>query len=86
VLHTFREVQRRDPPPAFVLGIQGRSFELGEDLSPEARQNLEAAWGLLERLLEDPSAEAWMNLCTQPGNAFSPPSHQGAKAARLLSR
>jgi hydrogenase maturation protease len=65
VLHAFREVQRRDPPPSFVLGVRGRSFELGEDLSPEARQNLESAWGLLERLLEEPTAAAWTALCTK---------------------
>jgi len=64
VLHAFREVQRRNPPPAFVLGVQGRSFELGEDLSPEARQNLETAWGLLEQLLDNPSHGAWEALCT----------------------
>ncbi len=79
VLHAFREVQRSEPPQAFVLAVRGRSFELGEDLSPEARQNLDVAWGLLEKLLENPTAPAWKALCTQAGTAFSPPSHQGTK-------
>lgn len=67
VLQAFRQVQRREPPPAFVLAVRGRAFDLGEDLSPEARQNLEAAWGLLERLLERPSPAEWTALC--PGGA-----------------
>lgn len=32
-----------EPPPAWVLAIRGSSFELGEDLSPAASANLDAA-------------------------------------------
>ena len=64
VLHAFRALGNREPPPSFVLGVRGHSFELGDDLSPEARNNLEAAWGLLEQLLETPSLGLWEGLCT----------------------
>jgi hydrogenase maturation protease len=49
VLHCYREIHRAEPPPSFLLGIRGESFELGEDLSPAARNNLDAA---LERVLD----------------------------------
>lgn len=59
VLHAFRTVRGTAPPPAFVLAVRGRSFLLGEDLSGEAHQHLEAAAGFLQRLLEVPSADRW---------------------------
>jgi hydrogenase maturation protease len=50
VLHAYQKLYG-EPPPAFVLGIRGYGFELGEGLSPEAATNLEAAVGFLaERL------------------------------------
>jgi hydrogenase maturation protease len=59
VLRAFVEVHHREPPPAFVLGVRGTAFELGAGLSREAEANLEQAWGFLEQLLADPTAEAW---------------------------
>lgn len=38
-------------PRAYILGIRGHDWEVGEGLSPEARQDLEAAVGFLERFL-----------------------------------
>ena len=64
VLQAYRQVRGQEAPPSFVLAVRGQSFELGEDLSPEARQNLEQAWGRMERLLDAPSLEAWGALCT----------------------
>lgn len=42
VLDTHRRVVG-EPPPAWVLAIRGSRFELGEDLTPAAAANLEAA-------------------------------------------
>ena len=42
VLDTHRTVVG-DPPPAWTLAIRGDRFELGEDLTPAAAANLEAA-------------------------------------------
>jgi len=51
-----------EPPPAFLLGIAGLSFELGEALSPGAAQNLalvvEFACRLLSGSAEDILAAA----------------------------
>jgi len=42
VLDTYREIVG-PPPDSWLLAIRGERFELGEELSPAARANLEAA-------------------------------------------
>ena len=59
LLYATRVVTGREPPPAWVLGVRGEQFELGDALSDAASAHLEAAWEELEALLDDPSAEAW---------------------------
>lgn len=59
VLQAYRDVHRKEPPPSFVLGIRGESFELGAGLSPAAESSLESAWIFLKTLLETPSPDAW---------------------------
>ncbi len=46
VLHAYRKLFGT-PPEAYVLAVRGESFELGEELSPAARTNLEAAYSFL---------------------------------------
>jgi hydrogenase maturation protease len=43
LLTVYERIERALPPPAWVLGIRGYAFELGEPLSARARGNLEAA-------------------------------------------
>ncbi|GAB4090119.1 hydrogenase maturation protease [Hydrogenophaga soli] len=50
LLHVMHTVHGPDAvPPVWVLGIAGQSFELGDNLSPQAQLNLDAAvewaWG-----------------------------------------
>lgn len=47
------------PPPAFLLAIRGERFELGEPIGARARENLQRALVFYERLVADPTAEAW---------------------------
>lgn len=47
LLHVFRQIAGREPPPAYLLTVRGSSFELGEPLSAAAAGNLEAALGLV---------------------------------------
>ena len=47
------------PPPSFMLAVRGESFELGEPLSAEAAERLEAAWAFIEALMRDPTPEGW---------------------------
>ncbi len=43
VLQIYTDIWQQAAPPAFVLGIRGYAFALGTALSPQARQNLQAA-------------------------------------------
>ena len=64
VLKAFLTLACGPLPPTFSLEVRGHAFDLGEELSPQARLNLEAAWALIEELLEAPSADGWMDRCT----------------------
>jgi hydrogenase maturation protease len=58
VLDTHRSVVG-EPPPAWVLAIRGTSFELGDELSPAAAANLDAALRFfVERARSDLRARA----------------------------
>lgn len=48
VLHVYRTILHRAPPPAFLLCVRGESFELGAPLSATARRHLDAAWDHLQ--------------------------------------
>jgi hydrogenase maturation protease len=59
VLHVYRAVTGREPPPSYLLAIRGSRFELGEELSPPAREHLEAALEFAGRLLRERTPRAW---------------------------
>jgi hydrogenase maturation protease len=46
-------------PPAFTLCVRGERFELGQGLSPEASDRLEAAWSFVKELMRERSLAAW---------------------------
>lgn len=50
-------------PDAFVLCIQGESFELGDAPTAEALENLSAALGLVKKLLVKADAAHWDRQC-----------------------
>ena len=79
VLHGFAKSSGASLPRPSCSRSGAEASNWARISSPEARQNLDVAWGLLEKLLENPTAPAWKALCTQAGTAFSPPSHQGTK-------
>ncbi|MFO1418226.1 MAG: hydrogenase maturation protease [Methylotetracoccus sp.] len=64
VLSVFRQCFRSEPPEAFLLRVRGERFELGEDLSPAARSNLDAAIALATNLLRKPYPEHWLRICS----------------------
>ena len=61
LLAAYRGAFAHAPPPAFLLGIRGERFELGEPMGADARENLRQALAFYERLLADPTAAAWSN-------------------------
>lgn len=68
-----------EPPPAYLLSIGGRSFELGEALSPAAQANLAQATCFALQLLQvSPAemasfAEAAARVPDQPGDVVAKP-------------
>lgn len=63
VLHVARLVTQRAVPAAWLLGVHGVQFALGDTLSAAAAGHLEAAWAELRRLLLDPRPDAWDARC-----------------------
>mgnify|MGYP000058227663 CR=1 FL=1 len=59
VLQVFRDTENTDPPPAFTLCVSGQSFELGEPLTAEARENEQQAFDFVCELLANPDAAYW---------------------------
>jgi hydrogenase maturation protease len=59
VLQVYTELHDEPPPPAWLLGIRGVRFELGEDLSDDARAHLDAALTWTTEWLSDNSAERY---------------------------
>lgn len=53
LLHTYRQVYRVDAPDSFLLRIRGYGFELGDDLSKEAKENLAQALAKVREWVTD---------------------------------
>ena len=62
VLQVYLDINRRPPPPTFLLSIRGEHFELGEGLSPAAQANLEAALAFAKALCAKPELAYWRSL------------------------
>ena len=73
VLDVYERALGKAAPPAFTLCVRGERFELGQGLSPEASDRLEAAWSFVEELMRERTLAAWR----RAANA----SNRGATAA-----
>jgi len=62
VMSVYEEITKQPPPPCFLLGIKGESFELGEGLSASASANLLLACRFVEQLLGKPQITHWQAL------------------------
>ena len=62
VLHVYRQIHSKPPPPGYLLAVRGEFFDLGEPLSESAEANAEAAFTLLQKLCADPRKSAWDRL------------------------
>lgn len=62
LLAVYQRIEPAPPPPAFVLCVRGERFELGEDLTPAARGNLERSLEFARDLLRDARPERWDGL------------------------
>jgi hydrogenase maturation protease len=62
VLHVYRVLYQETPPPSFLLTIRGERFELGDDLTPAAKEGLTAAVEFAEVLVARPDPAFWLGL------------------------
>ncbi len=62
VLQVYQTIKKEIPPPCFLLSIKAQQFELGEDLSIGAKQNLLLASDFTVQLLSNPSLNRWLEL------------------------
>lgn len=62
VLQVYRRMEGKEPPPAFVLGVRGEKFDLGEPLTAAAGSHAAAAFELLTVLCRRPSLSEWAGL------------------------
>lgn len=62
LLHGYEKLHQKQPPAAFLLGIRGSRFGLGETLSSLAHQHLQIAAEFTDGLLQTPSLAAWRQL------------------------
>lgn len=60
VLSVYQDVVHKDPPPCFLLSIQGVSFELGSGLSEQAQHNLDLATDFTIELLNNYELSYWL--------------------------
>lgn len=67
LLHAYRQVYRKDAPPAFLLRIRGYGFELGDPLSDKATANLEAATKLVVEFCSAASPSFWRREISKAG-------------------
>lgn len=59
ILDTYQTIKKQTPPPCFLLAIGAASFELGEDLGNQARQNLKKACDFMDSLLKNQTLDFW---------------------------
>lgn len=60
LLSVYTQVNRKAPPPAFMLSVRGYEFELGTAITEHASDNVAAAIDFIEDLLADNDMEEWL--------------------------
>lgn len=64
VLAVFQSIKKQMPPPCFLISIKGEQFELGEDLSANAKDNLKQASQFALQLMQQLEVNRWRALIT----------------------
>ena len=66
LLGVYAKVHGQAPPPAFVLCIAGKTFELGAAPTARAMQNMQQAFELACKLLRQTDLAAWQAMTDTP--------------------
>ncbi len=61
VLAVYRQINRQQPPPSYMLTIRGYEFGLGQGLTEQARWNLQQGFDFVKKLLST-NVESWPKL------------------------
>jgi hydrogenase maturation protease len=64
VLSVYQNIKKQEPPPCFLLSIAGTQFELGDDISSNAKANLELANRFVDQLMRQLDVNRWRALIT----------------------
>ena len=65
VLGVYEQTEGLAPPPAFLIGVRGECFGLGEPLSPAASRHMAAAQVFIDRLLDRRQPADWASLLAE---------------------
>jgi len=63
LLKVYSQFYKETPPDVFILCIGGERFELGEGLSSQAEDHLQASLEFSKQLLKQPQKQTWENYC-----------------------
>lgn len=66
ILDVYRQVNQHSPPPAYMLTIRGYEFALGQDMTEQAKSNLQHAFDFIKKLLST-DYDQWPQLKTVAG-------------------
>ena len=69
LLDLYEQTLGKSPPPAWMLHVCGRRFELGEQISDAASDAVEQAWGFLDETFRQP-VDQWL-ACLAAGSSAS---------------
>lgn len=72
LLSIYVTVHGEEPPPTFILCVEGTTFELGEPLSPQASKNLEESFNFALGLLKHPEKNSWRDHAHSLAETTSP--------------
>lgn len=62
LLSVYEQINNQGTPAAYMLSIRGYTFDLGLDLSTQARVNLQQGYRLVRQLLENNNVENWAKM------------------------
>lgn len=59
VLAVYQQIHQQPPPPAYLLTIPGYEFGLGQEMTPQAKLNMQQAYNFVKKLLVTDSRQ-WL--------------------------
>ena len=63
VLAVYQQINQHQPPPSYILSIRGYKFTLGQEMTRQAKTNLQQAYEFINKLLIT-DAKYWPDILT----------------------